>query len=156
MIERVHPVASNLCVFFVFCTFLWSIENAAIAAASARKWRTMVLFCKNLCGERREGWDKLVSVTLLTLFSCRNAIWYWHLGRLTAAAPDLVMRLHLSRHFFSRSFRCFCRNGAKSKWITLSLDYNVKATLLVNFSSKTYYALCYKEFNVIKNISWRV
>ena len=111
--------------------------------------------------ENGEVWDNLVSVTLLTLFSCKNAIWskYWHLGRLTAATPDLVMRLRLSRHFFSMSFRffsCFCRNSTKSKWITLSLHYNVKATLLVYFSSQTFYTLSYKEFNVIKNIFWRV
>ena len=114
---RLHRICAPF--FFVSCTFLWSIKVAAIAAASTRKWRTLVLFWKNLSRERRR-FDKLASVTLLTLFSFRNTIWskYWHLGRLTAAAHDLGMRLRLSRHFFSifvSFFSCFCRNGTKSK-----------------------------------------
>ena len=65
---------------------------------------------------------------------------------LSSAAPDLVIWLHLSRHFFSISFRffcCFCRN--------------VKAIVLVHFSSWTIYVLSiqvpnlkYKKFKISK------
>ena len=56
---------------------------------------------------------KLLSLGLLQLFSCKNAILSkcLHFGKEDAAAPDLVMLERFSRHFFKLSlkfFSCFC------------------------------------------------
>ena len=59
---------------------------------------------------------KLLSLGLLQLFSCKNAISskYLHFGKEDAAPPDLVILECLSRHFFRlslRFFRCFCKDS---------------------------------------------
>ena len=114
---RLHRICAP---FFLFLVLFFEVSKLLLlllqVLESGEHWFSSV----RTSAENVEGCDKLASVTLLTLFSCRNTIWskYWHLGRLTAAAHDLGMRLRLSRHFFSifvSFFSCFCRNGTKSK-----------------------------------------
>ena len=59
---------------------------------------------------------KLLSLGLLQLFSCKNAISskYLHFGKEDAAAPDLVIVERLSRHFFRLSLRFFSCFGKYS------------------------------------------
>ena len=56
--------------------------------------------------------QRLLSVGLFPTLPYKNDIWakYLHLGKEDAAAPDLVIFVRLSRHFFRLSFRFFsCR-----------------------------------------------
>ena len=56
---------------------------------------------------------KLLSLGLLQLFSCKNAILskYLHFGKEDAAAPALVMLERFSKHFFKLSLKFLVVSG---------------------------------------------
>ena len=87
---------------------------------------------------------KLLSLDLLQLFSCKNAISskYLHFGKEDAAAPDFVVLECLSRHFFRlflRFFCCFCKYSSikknSNKWFTKGLAASIFFSIFICFNS---------------------